>query len=467
MPTPEAGLSKLITLNTRVRALAEAMEHDPLHFFAPNKVGGFQEKFRKSLKRCRFLFSGNRSGKTEVKAAEGASFARGEHPFRTIETPNVGWVVSVTHEKSRDVTEPAYLKYVGPMFKDFLTRDHIMLLTNGSKIAFKSADARGGARKFTGASIRWADLDEDIEYDIYKELLLRTFDQKGDIWGGVTPKYKHSNWMHKVILLNQYKDPEVECFFGSMYDNKDYIPDFDEQVERLKKTLSPEELEAVLFGKFLMMSGLIHKAFDDDVHLITPFEIPESWPKFRIIDHGLYDPTAVLWVALSPDNERYYYREYYKDNETIPDNCYWIKEMTPSDELKKMRRSLIDPYSGRKRDPVSKKTVLSEYRAHGIRNLILAPGSEVTTRISKVNSALKERKIFIFRTLVHTIEEFKTWIYLKSGKPQDGNDHCMSCIGFFETWNPKFDNMIGSGQTDEIPVEVPPDPLDNERYPLH
>ena len=450
MPRVVDGLQRLVAEYNKISELLNAQERDPLIFYTPNPI---QKKFEASYKRCRWIFSGNRSGKTIGGAAEVARFARGEHPFRKIEVPNIGWVISVDFPTSLEVVEPLVKFYVGEAhIKRWYKRDRMLLLTCGSKIYFKSADS--GVRKFTGRKIRYAFLDEDIPEDIYKETIMRTFDAKGDIWGTVTPIYSDSIWMYNAIYLNKYKDPEVQTFFGSTYDNKDNLPI--EEIKRIEGIYSADELETRLHGKFLFFAGLIYKDFEDDVNLIDPFEIPLHWIKFRIIDHGLFDPTACLWAAISPDNKCYYYREYYKTNENIETNCYWIKQLTPIEE--RIKSSLIDPTTI-KRDPVSKTAIIDSYRANGIKPLYAAPGSLIATRINKVSVGLKNRKIFVFRNLINTINEFKTWTRDKSGKPKRGGDHALDCIGYLEVYNPKYSNIVHSNSTSSIPISPQPDPL--------
>lgn len=455
MPTAQQSLNKLLQLNKSVKEYTTEQAKDPLPFYVPNSI---QDKFHRSLKRNRFFFTGNRFGKTTAKAVEGCYFARGQHPYRKIEVPNEGWVVSVDFGRSKDVVEPMYKYYLGVHLKQWWERERIAELDNGSRISFKSSDSKGGARKFTGKSIRWADLDEDILEDIYKEILMRTFDQKGDIWGGVTPKYQHSDWMYKAIYLNQYKDPETECFLGSIFDNKAHLPM--EEIDRIKHTHSKDELQTVLYGDFLLRSGLVYKDFNDDVNLIRPFIIPSHWFKFRIIDDGIHTlhPEAVLWVAVNPENDHYYYREYVQSNQDRETNCYWIKQMTPQDE--KIETSLLDFGTASKRSATNLKTVITEYRENGINPLRPAPYSEIFTRINRVSAALRNRKIFIFRNLINTIEQFKTWNYEKSGKPNDLGDDCLDNIGHFTMYNPKYENLIQVGSMGSILTrETQQDPL--------
>ena len=61
-----------------------------------------QIAFHKCKKRNRWVFGGNRSGKTECGAAECVYFARGIHPYRKNRKDTIGWVVSLSTQVQRD-----------------------------------------------------------------------------------------------------------------------------------------------------------------------------------------------------------------------------------------------------------------------------------------------------------------------------------------------------------------------------
>ena len=73
-----------------------------------------QMAFHKCLKRNRWVFGGNRSGKTECGAVEAVWMARGIHPFRANRQNVFGWVVSVSFEVQRDVAQSKILHYLPP-----------------------------------------------------------------------------------------------------------------------------------------------------------------------------------------------------------------------------------------------------------------------------------------------------------------------------------------------------------------
>ena len=76
------------------------------------KVHQKQLAFHKCPKRNRWVFGGNRSGKTECGAAECVYRARGIHPYRENREHVCGWVVSLSTQVQRDVAQKKILHYL-------------------------------------------------------------------------------------------------------------------------------------------------------------------------------------------------------------------------------------------------------------------------------------------------------------------------------------------------------------------
>ena len=73
-----------------------------------------QIAFHKCLKKNRWVFGGNRSGKTECGAVETVYMARGNHPYRENRKNTFGWVVSLSTQVQRDVAQAKVLHYLNP-----------------------------------------------------------------------------------------------------------------------------------------------------------------------------------------------------------------------------------------------------------------------------------------------------------------------------------------------------------------
>ena len=139
-----------------------------------------QMAFHACLKRNRWVFGGNRTGKTECGAVEAVWFARGIHPFRSISKPTKGWVVSLTQEVQRDVAQEKILSYLPKEWIEKIVMrrgredspdagviDFILVkCVHGglSVIGFKSCDQ--GRQRFQGTSQDWIWFDEEPPEDM-------------------------------------------------------------------------------------------------------------------------------------------------------------------------------------------------------------------------------------------------------------------------------------------------------------
>lgn len=160
-----------------------------------------QVEFHKCKKKNRWVFGGNRSGKTECGAVESVYMARGVHPYRENKDNVFGWVVSLSQQVQRDVAQAKILNYLNPSWIEDVTMlsgkkdslkygviDQIRIKNvfgGTSVIGFKSCDQ--GREKFQGSSLDFVWFDEEPPKDIYDECRMRVLDKKGDIFGTMTP----------------------------------------------------------------------------------------------------------------------------------------------------------------------------------------------------------------------------------------------------------------------------------------
>ena len=73
-----------------------------------------QMEFHKCDKKNRWVFGGNRTGKTECGAVETVWLLRGIHPYKKNKPDVTGWVVSVSYEVQREVAQQKILSYLSP-----------------------------------------------------------------------------------------------------------------------------------------------------------------------------------------------------------------------------------------------------------------------------------------------------------------------------------------------------------------
>ena len=413
-----------------------------------------QLAFHRSKKRNRWVFGGNRSGKTECGAVECVYMARGVHPYRENRVDTYGWVVSLSQQVQRDVAQRKILHY--------LRRDWIedIVMLSGRKdapehgiidfirvknvfggcsvIGFKSCDQ--GREKFQGASLDYVWFDEEPPEDVYAECRMRVLDRKGDIFGTMTP-LKGLTFVYNEIFLNRRHDPEVWYEFMEWSDN----PYLDEgEVNALSASLDENTLQSRRYGRFATASaGLVYPEFDEQVHVIEPFDLPKEWQDNISIDPGLNNPLSAHWYAVDFDGNVYVVYEHYEAGRDIDYHADAIKEICKRIGWHTDSRgricALIDS-AAKQRTLGSVKSVVELFYERGI---LVNPDVEkdLFTGIARVKSYLKQDNglpnLYIFNNCVHLIDEIKGYYWGSGDAPRKTNDHSLDEMRYYLMTKPK------------------------------
>ncbi|HHU43794.1 MAG: phage terminase large subunit [Bacillota bacterium] len=415
------------------------------------KVHKKQIAFHSSQKKNRWVFGGNRSGKTECGAVEAIWLARGTHPYRQNKKNTFGWVVSVSYEVQRDVAQSKILHYLNPEWiqdivmqsgsKSFPANGIIdtIVIKNAfggvSKIGFKSADQ--GREKFQGASLDFVWFDEEPPRDIYEECVMRVMDKQGDIFGTMTP-LKGLSWVYEEIYLNKRQDPEIYYITMEWADN----PFLDKaQIERLSKSLDEATLATRRYGRFMQNQGLVYGTFDENIHVIEPFDVPHEWYDKISIDPGLNNPLSAHFYAVDFDGRIYVVAEHYEKGKDIDYHANAILDIakslnwhfSPSGHLE----ALIDS-AANQRTLAGSKSVSQLFYEKGIA-VNTNVKKDLFSGISRVKDYFSARppRIFIFKNCVNMIRELKSYWWGKGDTPLKKDDHAMDDLRYYIMTNPQ------------------------------
>ena len=404
--------------------------------------------FHKSKKRNRWVFGGNRTGKTECGAVETIWISLGIHPFKNNKPSTEGWVVSLSYRVQKEVAQAKILKYLpkNKIVDIVMSQGKKSSPDNGiieciivksasgenSKIWFKSCEE--GREKFQGASLDFVWFDEEPPEDIYNECKMRVLDKSGEIFGTMTP-LKGLTFIYDEIYINKNNDSEVFYVSMSWHDNP-YLNK--KEIERLSKSLSNDEIESRKYGRFTGVdSGLIYTEFDPNIHIIQPFNIPTDWQDKLSIDPGYSNPLSCHWYAKDYDGTVYVIAEHYEENKTIEYHASKIKEISQKLNWKKnyhgMVESLIDSAANQK-TLASIKSVTELFYDNGI---LVNPNvnKDVLTGISKVKTYLRninnETKLYIFSNCTNMIKEIKSYRWKNTNEPTKHNDHSLDELRYY------------------------------------
>ncbi|MBQ9116284.1 MAG: phage terminase large subunit [Clostridia bacterium] len=104
-------------------------------------------------------------------------------------------------------------------------------------------------------------------------------------------------------------------------------PDYVDQLNALPDGLR----RAWRDGDWDACEGAYFPEFRRDMHVCQPFEIPDSWRRFRAFDYGL-DCFACLWVAVDSSGNAFVYRELAAEGLGISAAAEMALSLTPDDE---------------------------------------------------------------------------------------------------------------------------------------
>lgn len=440
--------NNIIKLSNVLKEIQKRNIEPLLKYNTGNIIHKKQLEFHKSNKRNRWVFGGNRTGKTECGAVETIWLSLGIHPFKINKEKTDCWVVSLSNRVQKEVAQAKILKYLpkNSIVDIIMTDGKKSLVENGtiecilvrnlfnniSRIWFKSCES--GREKFQGASLDFIWFDEEPPEDIYNECKMRVLDKNGEIFGTMTP-LKGFTYIYNEIYLNQMNDDEVFYLFISWEDNPFLNKS---EIERLSSTMSHEEIECRKYGRFSSFdSGLIYSEFDINIHVITPFDVPEDWQDNISIDPGLNNPLSCHWYARDYDGNIYVVAEHYEDNKTIEYHADKIKNISKLLNWKKlsngMYETLIDSAANQK-TLASKYSVTELFFENGI-ICNTKVNKDVLSGISKIKSLLKnirgETKLFIFSNCKNMIREFKTYRWSGSNTPIKKDDHSLDELRYY------------------------------------
>ncbi len=185
-------------------------------------------------------------------------------------------------------------------------------LKNGSRISLKGADNPDALR---GIKLRGLIIDEIASmrnWDwLWKEVLRQTLvDYEAPVIFISTPK----GFNHFYELFEQgKKEGDYKSWHFTSYDNP-YIPH--DEINKAKEELTEDTFAQEYLADFRKHTGLAHKDWDRNIHLIEPFEVPMEWLRARGFDYGLVHYTASVKVVLDRRDDTMFVEECYLDNKS-------------------------------------------------------------------------------------------------------------------------------------------------------
>lgn len=173
-----------------------------------------------------------------------------------------------------------------------------------------------------GVDIAWMEEANRFTEDDYQELLGRMRGHAAN-WQQViltTNPDAPTHWIKQRLI----DGGEAAVYYSAATDNRHNPATYLATLGRLTGVAKARLVE----GQWVQAEGVVYEEYDDAVHYIEPFPIPQEWRRIRSIDFGYTNPFVCQWWAIDPDERMYLYRELYMTGRTVADHAQRIKQLS-------------------------------------------------------------------------------------------------------------------------------------------
>lgn len=324
-------------------------------------------------------------------------------------------------------------------------------LTTGAVFDFKSTDQ--GRAKFQGPlwDLFWADEEATNDEEIMNEIERGLVDREGHGQISATPlaaSLTLVRWSEnagkeaaeRVLLEDEGEKPKSVYYEEVQLFSDDNLALAPGALDKFFEDMSEDEIAVRRRGEFLVYQGLVYGSeYDEKVHTIEPFVIPEEWTIYEIQDPGHANAFAVLYWAVDPTGRNYLFDELYLKRQDIQAVVKAQKALLAGGSRclptpRRLQRSYIDPAAKQTGIGMSKgKTILQliheerrkqDHSAYeGGWGCYLA-NNEVQAGIFAVKALLRPRtngepRLFVMSHLIHFHRERKRYRWPRPPSDKD------------------------------------------------
>lgn len=406
MPTKQKQPTASELLQLAVAELDQSI-HKPNILNYGEKPYPEQLRFHKSKARGRFISGGNRGGKTDAEVVESIWWATNSHPY--LERPahwgsgpiQLRFVVVDVAKGIEQIILPKMKRWIprsylvdGDWTKSWDSTNYILTFDNGSTIDFVTWGM--DMMKLGGVPRHGIFFDEEPPQHIFNESMMRLIDYNG-FWVIAATPTKGMGWTYDLLWepAKEGKIENIDTFTLSAEQNP-YIEADDEDMNFYTIGMNKEERDIREKGEFVARSGLVFPDFNHNLenYLVdfNPSDVPPTWAVYASVDHGLNNPTAWLWHAVSPQGDIVTFSEHYQTNMVVAEHANVVKEREKSwgrkpDDIERMG----DP-AMRQRNGVTGTSIIQEYALNGVYINVEGIPHDVMIGIEKMQAYFRPRK---------------------------------------------------------------------------
>lgn len=451
-----------------------AAEAKPVEIDLAYKPMPKQGEFHGLSKKYRFFVGGWGNGKTSCGCAEALMLAL-EYPGST------GLIARKTRPELKATTQETFFHGGGgdakkgdfegcpqELIRSFNKTEQKLTLINNSVIHFWPLDDED---KLSNLNLGWFLIDqgEEVPEQMFQMLQGRLRQANAPRCGMVLANPNGHDWIWYRCVKNAEAFKNHGMVHAKTSDNPNLPHDYVESLLQMPQAWIDRFFE----GSFDVFSGQIFPEFDDRVHVIRPFPIPDHWDIIEGIDHGRRNPTAVLWAACDTLGNTFIFDEHYEAGKLVGYHAQKIHEVRGHYHLPIY--TVIDA-SAAQQDPNTGKSVIDEYWDHGI--VTVPSDRHVPARINRIAEWLMMDpnhphpmtgetrdegwpKMYIFQNCTHLIEHIGQYQWKKQPptvdadakeKPREKDDHDVDAVGYILMSRPHPSAPLPKDDSDMSPA---------------
>lgn len=308
--------------------------------------------------------------------------------------------------------------------------------TNGSILAYggmKNEEQREQIRSIGqdgSVDICWMEEANKFTEDDFNEVLARMRGTAAD-WRQViltTNPDAPAHWIKKRLI----DGGEASVYYSGALDNPHNPPGYIDTLQKLTGVLKLRLVD----GKWVQAEGAVYEGFDESIHLIDPFRIPDDWRAICSIDFGYTNPFVCQWWAIDHDERMYLYREIYMTRRTVRVHAEKIKDLTD-----RSIEMIVADHDAEDRATLEENEIYTD-----IADKRVMPGIQAVQERLKVQPDGKPR-LFLMRGAtvemdwrledekrpISTLEEFPAYVWndkVTKDEPVKMNDHGMDALRY-------------------------------------
>ena len=321
-----------------------------------------------------FLASGEREVLYGGSAGGGKSYAMLADPLRYLQhSAFSGLLLRHTTEELRELvwkSQELYPKVI-PNIK-WSERKMQWVTPSGGRLWLSYLDREEDVLRYQGLAFTWIGFDELTQWPTpfawnYLRSRLRTASSDLPIYMRATtnPGGRGHHWVKKMFIDpapagKSFEATDIESnetlrypkghskegqalfkrrFIPARLSDNPYLAEQGDY-ESMLLSLPEQQRRQLLEGDWDIKEGAAFTEFNRDVHVIEPFDIPNNWTRFRSCDYGYGSKSAVVWFAVSPDEQLIIYRELYVSKVLATDLADMVLEAEQNDGT--MRYGVLD-----------------------------------------------------------------------------------------------------------------------------